>query len=454
MAEFRQGYLDDYSQQNGNVGIGTSISNEKLEIIGGTTAQELNVTGIATLTSVSGFIKKHTDYAENVNITAGDSGTLSGEIVVGAGLTMTVGTAATTSQGSVDSLKVSQMFQPPSGGTNQRPPGKPGALFYNFDFKTIEFFDGNSWRQVDNTTAAGRAVILGGNKNPSSVATSAIGAFNITSGGKETIFGDLVNGSNAGSGVGSRTRGVNTASTSPVSNTLTYVTIPSLGDSIVFGDLVEVSYRSGGSSSSDTRGLIFGGRGAPGNCHNVIQYLQIQTTGNALDFGDLVTTGEQTMASSPTRGVGIGGYGVGPSAPSGGRLTECQFVTTHTLGNAFEFANLQAVRNDANGCGNNVRGVFLGGGGSPAQTDAITFVEHASLGRPTDFGNLQSIGQSHACTSNKIRAVKTNGSTTPGGSVNRIEYVNIATGGDAVEFGDATYAGASSAAHCNAQGGL
>ena len=37
---------------------------------------------------------------------------------------MTVGTAATASQGSVDSLKVSNMFQPPSGTTNQRPSWK------------------------------------------------------------------------------------------------------------------------------------------------------------------------------------------------------------------------------------------------------------------------------------------------------------------------------------------
>ena len=139
MAEIRQGYFDDYTQQNGNVGIGTSISNEKLEIIGGVTSQELNVTGIATFTYVSGFIRKHTDYSENADMTAGDSGTLSGEIVVGAGLTMTVGTGATSSQGSVDSLKVYSMFQPPSGTTNQRPPAKTGAIFYNFDFKTIEF---------------------------------------------------------------------------------------------------------------------------------------------------------------------------------------------------------------------------------------------------------------------------------------------------------------------------
>ena len=76
MAEIRQGYLDDYSQiTSGNIGIGTSISNEKLEIIGGTTTQELDVTGISTFAHVSGFIKKHTDYTGNIDFDYGDSGT-------------------------------------------------------------------------------------------------------------------------------------------------------------------------------------------------------------------------------------------------------------------------------------------------------------------------------------------------------------------------------------------
>ena len=91
MAEIRQGYLDDYIQStSGNIGIGTSVPNEKLEIIGGVTSQELSVTGIATLTSISGFVKKHADHLENISITIGDSGTLSGEVNIGAGLTMTV----------------------------------------------------------------------------------------------------------------------------------------------------------------------------------------------------------------------------------------------------------------------------------------------------------------------------------------------------------------------------
>ena len=57
MAEIRQGYLDDYSQQNGNVGIGTSISNEKLEIIGGSdvTSNIIDFIQIATGGSAQDF---------------------------------------------------------------------------------------------------------------------------------------------------------------------------------------------------------------------------------------------------------------------------------------------------------------------------------------------------------------------------------------------------------------
>ena len=181
MAITRFGHLDDFTQKNNKVGIGTSTPQEKMEVIGGTRSGDLRVAGIATLTSASGFIEKHTGFADNVNMTAGDSGTLSGEIVVGSGLTITVGTAATSSQGTVDALKVYDMFQPPSGGTNQRPSGKPGAIFYNFDFKTIEFFDGNSWRQVDNTTVAGRAVFTSGPLTPGSDLSSVIDKVNISS---------------------------------------------------------------------------------------------------------------------------------------------------------------------------------------------------------------------------------------------------------------------------------
>ena len=123
MAITRFGHLDDFTQKNNKVGIGTSTPQDKMEVIGGTRSEDLRVAGIATLTSAGGFIEKHIEYVEDqVKIDTGDSGTLSGEIIVGAGLTMTVGAAATSSQGTVDALKVYDMFQPPSGRTNQRPP--------------------------------------------------------------------------------------------------------------------------------------------------------------------------------------------------------------------------------------------------------------------------------------------------------------------------------------------
>ena len=67
-------------------------------------------------------------------------------------------TDATRAGGSeIECLKVFNTFTPPNGGTNERPYApKPGELYYNYDFKTIEFFDGYGWRQVDNTTRSGR----------------------------------------------------------------------------------------------------------------------------------------------------------------------------------------------------------------------------------------------------------------------------------------------------------
>ena len=332
-----------------------------------------------------------------------------------------------------------------------------GAIRLNTDSQKLEFFAQDRWYEFATHSdvfqgSAGIALIFEGDGS-----SNNIDVINIDTQGDATDFGqDHYNNDSVGS-TGDRTRALVYGGGSPsTTNKIEYYTISTKGNSAIdFGDLTFPA-RQPGNACNSTRSLMCGGYPSPystGNAVNTICYVTTQSTGNAVDYGDLVTTGEQVMSCSPTRGVGIGGYGVGSSAPSGGRLTECQFITTHTLGNAFEFANLEVARNDANGAGNNVRGVYLGGAHDSGQTDAITFVELASLGRPTDFGNLINAGQSHCCTANKVRAVKTNGSISPT-STNRIEFVNIATGGEAVDFGDATYTGASSAAHCNAQGGL
>ena len=334
-----------------------------------------------------------------------------------------------------------------------------GAIRLNTDSQKLEFYAQDRWFEMATDVptldgGSGRALIFEGDNS-----SNKIDVINVATQGNATDFGATHHGADSVGASGDRTRALCYGGQSPSNvDTIQFFTISIGNAAIDFGDL-SFAGRQPGNACNSTRTLMCGGYPSPFSTSvavNTICYVTTQTTGDALDFGDLVGTGEQTMASSPTRGVGIGGYGV--SGPVTGRFATCMYVTTHTLGNAFEYAELTVPRNDAIGVGNNVRGVFLGGGQNsplPDQTDQITFVEHASLGAPTDFGNLSAISQSHSGTSNQIRAVRNNGFFGDGqGTTNRIEFVNIATGGEAVDFGDSTYVGTSNAAHCNAQGGV
>ena len=96
MATKRFGYLDDFTLKGQKVGIGTSTPSEKLEVIGGTRGGDVVVTGIATLTSYEGFQNKKTSYVENISINSGESGTLSGEIVIDGDVTVSSATTFTS----------------------------------------------------------------------------------------------------------------------------------------------------------------------------------------------------------------------------------------------------------------------------------------------------------------------------------------------------------------------
>jgi len=447
MAITRFGHLDDFTQKNNKVGIGTSTPQDKMEVIGGTRSTDLRVAGIATLTSAGGFIEKHIQYVEDqVKIDAGDSGTLSGEIIVGSGQTMTVGTAATTSQGTVDALKVYDMFQPPSGGTNQRPPAKTGAIFYNFDFKTIEFFDGNSWRQVDNTTRRGRGVI-GGGRSPNH--TTSMEFIQLHTLGNGISFGDLQNNSTYKFPNSSAVRGIFSGGYEPAptfdQDIINYITIASEGDAIDFGDLVTDSGIGSGASSS-TRGLQIGGYVAPGTNHNVIQYIEMSTLGNSIDFGDTATTLRGWgAANSTTRAIMAGGE-------ASSKSSVIEFVTISSLGNSVRFGDLSKIRRlDNQNASSSTRGVFMGGGWG-SRTDTIDFVTIASEGNAIDFGNLQNESALGATCASQIRGI-TCGSYSPA-HVNIIEFVTISTTGNAQDFGDMSETRHAHTAISDSHGGL
>ena len=440
MATKRFGYLDDLSLKNQKVGIGTSTANEKLEVLGGTKGGSAVVTGIATLTSYSGFDNSKFTTTGDVLIGGGESGTLSGEVVIGAGLTMSVGSGATTGQGSIKSLKVSNTFTPPIGLTADRPTApKPGALFYNKEFRTIEYWDGNFWRQVDNTTRSGRGICCGGETNK-----DEINYFNIQSKGNAVEFGALTAARGNPGAVSSGTRGI-IAGGEPATDLIQYFTIASTGDATDFDGNLTANRRFPTGCSSSTRGLFMGG--SEPTRVNKVDYIEMATQGqNAADFGDLTEakdSGGGGAWSNGIRGGVIGGY---PNT------TTIEVLTIATLGNATKFGDALGQRHNVASTSNSVRAI--GSGGSPTNSRDIQYITMASDGNAVLFGEL-SLGRSgaNACSSG-TRSVISGGNDGTNPRVNTMDYVEIATTGNAMDFGDLTYKPQSPAALSDCHGGL
>jgi len=442
MAEIRFNYGDKFTQTtNTNTGIGSTIPAGKLDVAGGTSAGSLRVSGIATLSSYQGFVNtKLTTPTEGMIVEAGNSGSVSGEVVVSTGQTISVSTGATTGQGGIQSLKVSQTFMPPVGGTADRPTDvKPGMVYYNKDFKTIEFWDGNFWKQVDNTIRSGRA-LLGGASDDGQL----IHYINISSQGNSVDFGLLTQGKSELNGMSDGTRGLfangyQNASPSTRLNDIEYITIASEGNAIDFGDSTMKRNSGDSGCSSGTRGVMGGGytaNNSPANPQNVIDYVEIQTLGNALDFGDLAYERYGHGAcSSPTRGL----FGGGGESPAGAQK-DITFITIASKGNSVQFGNLTKRRMYHGSSGNSVRGLFGGGytSGSADGQKTIDYVTIASEGNAIDFGERTQGGSYGSATASQTRFVMF-GSRAPSVALNIIDFVNIASTGDAIDFGDISW---------------
>ena len=354
----RFGYSDDFVLNNGKVGINSATPQEKLDVVGIVKGDNLKVTGVSSFTSYEGFLNSNHNITENTTLTSGTSGSLSGEIIVGTGITLSGISSTTSGQGHIDSLKVYNTLTIPVGGTLERPSkSKPGQLYYNKDFSTIEFYDGDRWRQVDNTTRSGRGVFGGGNAYPV-LSTSNIDFINISSQGNAISFGTLTVARRLTKGLSSSIRGIQVggyqdAPVNVYSNIIDYITIASEGNSIDFGDLLQAR---GGSAtfSSSTRGIVAGG--GTGSAVNTIDYITIATIGNALDFGDGAVVRENTDGcSSPTRGI-FGGGAPSPSVPS--TLASIEMITISSTGNCVNFGNLTNSRRQAISCSSSTRGLF------------------------------------------------------------------------------------------------
>ena len=197
-----------------------------------------------------------------------------------------------------------------------------------------------------------------------------------------------------------------------------------------------------------------GGASAPTEAQNVIEHWTFATTGSSQDFGDLAEKKRFSMsANSPTRGVLVGG-----DISNGNTGVELsQFITMSTTGNAQKFGDLGTVSKGFGGngvCSNATRGIFFGGSG---YTSIISTLQMATEGNTYEFGNLSYGVGYNASTANATRALSAGGydpNASPSNYINTIDMLNIATGGDTVDFGDRTVAGSYASGTSNGHGGL
>ena len=327
-----------------------------------------------------------------------------------------------------------------------------GAVRFNTDSGNMEVYIGDTWMEVavssPNLDGGARGIFSGG-ATPSVVNT--LDFVTISTAGNATDFGDLLTVLRGHADLADRTRGLTAGGDAPgIVDTINFITISSTGNSQDFGDLTTGRDYLAGVNNA-TRGLFGGGWGPSRS--NKIDFVTIQSTGDAVDFGDLITAAQRDGSfSSPTRGFWVGGAsGSGPTYDASTTGTKIECVTTTSLGNAFDFGDLLNGTYGKVGASNSIRGLAGGGVGSPANIVALELLTMATLGNTRNFGDMTTSHYYGGGTSSPTRAIFGGGSPGPN---NIIDYVNIATQGDAVDFGDLTQTRHTLKAMSNANGGL
>ena len=339
-----------------------------------------------------------------------------------------------------------------------------GAIRFNSDSQKLEYWMGSAWMQIqtfspnlgDTQSPAGaRGIIFFAFDNSNN--PKMVDYITIPSAGNAIDFGDMSgNATFYGGGFSSNTRAIyaggNQPSSSPYrTDEIQFITITSTGNSQDFGDLTaSITYNPAG-VSNQTRGIRCGGATTPTGSINILDYVTMATEGNAIDFGDMERKRRfATSSNTPIRGFVTGGD------DGGTKFSDTELITIPTTGNSFTFGDLQDTQhNSNNGSICSSTRAIIGGGSTPTHQKIIKKFEMSSLGDHQEFGDLSAIRLYMAGCSNPVRGVFCGGNAQPSPAyLNTMEYINISTGGDAVDFGDRTEQGSYNTGVSNAHGGL
>ena len=272
----------------------------------------------------------------------------------------------------------------------------------------------------------------------------------ISSTGNAVAFGEGYASAQQSTAGGSTTRGIYCGGKAPgFKNNIDFITIMSTGNGTDFGDLTDTTGGGPrGQSSNATRMLMYGGSNPSSDHVNSITFLTIATLGNSVDFGDISADGLESfrVTTSSTRGVTAGGY-ISPTFTN-----VMEYITIASKGDSQDFGDYSLSRYAPAHTGNSVRGIIAGGYTPSAQSD-IDYYTIATLGNTVDFGGdlPTSSGGAMGSGSDPTRACMFGTNTNS----NVIQYIQIAsTGIDGSDFGDLTGVCTNVGGFSNTHGGL
>ena len=292
----------------------------------------------------------------------------------------------------------------------------------------------------------GRGIVCGGRDNPSpAIAEVTIDMHEIATTGDAVDFGDLMGpntGAKGGGGCGSATRaiiagGYNPSPVSAVSTQIQYVVMSSQGGAIDWGDLA-IAKNGLTPKSNSIRGVFQGG--ATPDYTSEMSSIDIHSLGLASNFGSHLEGAIRNAGCVQNGTRGLWGGGQGPTS-NYFTIVSYEFATT---GSGTKFGELLNNPSNIGSVSSGIRGVFAGGStpdSAPLAINTIQYVTISTEGNATDFGDLTEIRRNIAGNTNRIRGTFSGGHVQSSGSGNNrniIDFITIASTGNAQDFGDLT----------------
>ena len=239
--------------------------------------------------------------------------------------------------------------------------------------------------------------------------------------------------------------GDRTLSTDENSLQIDYFDMTTTTNAADFGDLTQQWSGVNASFSNTSRGVMHNDNKASPVTTTNLEYVTISTPGNASNFGNgRYGTVNTSGASDGTYGIISCGFKFGSPNVT---INDIYYVTIANTGNAANFGDQTVANSSRAGISNATYAVFGGGynynGSTSTQSNVMDYITVATTGNATDFGDLVvARGWLTGCE-DATRGVFAGGmssSSSSSGFYNTMEYITVATPGNTTDFGDLTAA--------------